>query len=86
MRGRIKKTEALLREELKRVNERYADELRDQLKQRELNKFYEARRIEEESDVINNTVYLLTNTYADRKMKSKCAFRMFVVTLSRRMH
>lgn len=46
------KDEEVQREELKKLNEKYADELRVQLKRREMNKFLEAQRIEEEASSI----------------------------------
>lgn len=46
------KEEEMQREELKKINEKYAEELRVQLKRRELNKFLEAQRIEEEANAI----------------------------------
>lgn len=46
------KEEEIQREEQKKLNEKYAEDLRQQLKRREMKKFLEAQRIEDEAKVI----------------------------------
>lgn len=52
---KAKKEEEIQREEQRKLNEKYAEDLREQLKRRELKKFLEARRIEDEAKAIAKT-------------------------------
>lgn len=49
---KAQKEEVVQREEQKKLNEKYADDLREQLKRRELKKYLESQRIEDEAKVI----------------------------------
>lgn len=71
------KDEEMQREELKKLNEKYADELRIQLKRREMNKFHEAQRIEEEALAIAKVQTSINNDLRKQEqLKKDRALRM----------